>query len=220
MKKEKTSVLLPTAYLPPISYFVALLNCDYILIEQYETYPKQTYRNRCEILTANEKLSLSIPVTKPDGNKTLTRDVDIFYGGQWQLNHWRAIKSAYLSSPYFIYYQDDFEIFYNEKHIHLLEFNTFLLKTLMRIIGLEKDINLTNEYVHQPDGIIDLRTVISPKKPVKEFLFTPYTQVFSDRHSFNANLSIIDLLFNIGPDSLGYLTDLNVNIYWPDSLIP
>ncbi len=210
MNKEKTSAILSVAYLPPISYFYALLNYDQIFVEQYETYPKQTFRNRCQILSANGNLALTIPVNKPDGNHTKTRDVNIFNGERWQLNHWRAIKSVYLSSPFFLYFKDEIKDFYFQDQNNLLDFNLEIIKILMRIIGIVKDINLTQDYHHKPEDMVDLRNSINSKKPLKTELFSPYTQVFSDRQDFQANLSIIDLLFNLGPDTINYLANLDL----------
>jgi hypothetical protein len=205
-----TSVLLPTAYLPPVSYFYTLMKYDNVFIEQYETYPKQTFRNRCEILSANGKLSLIIPVKKPDGNATKTKDISIFNWERWQLNHWRAIESAYLSSPFFLYFKDDLEKFYSNKQMNLLDLNLQMLSTLMDITGIKKEIRLTQDYDHQPEEILDLRNSLNPKKHLNAKLFPPYQQVFSDRHPFQPNLSILDLLFNLGPDTYDYLATLDL----------
>jgi hypothetical protein len=187
-----------------------LFHFDEVLIEQFETYPKQSYRNRCEISTANGRLDLTVPVRKPHGNHTKTKDVEVFNESRWQLNHWRAIESAYLSSPFFLYYKDAYKAFYDQRFEDLMTLNMELMTATLKILGIEKTIFTTKGYEKQPQGVIDLRTFVHPKRPVREHLFPSYTQVFSDRHRFMPNLSIIDLLFNLGPESKDYLKTIEV----------
>jgi hypothetical protein len=211
MKADFTTTLLPVAYFPPVSYFNALLHFDKIVVEQHETYPKQTYRNRCKIMTANGKLSLTIPMNKPFGNSTKTNEVQIFYGEKWQLIHKRTIESAYLASPYYLYFKDELEIVFHQQHQKLLDLNMSILSTLMELIGIEKKIELNPAYVHHPVDMLDLRQVIHPKKPFDGKFFPAYTQVFSDRHGFQPDLSILDLLFNLGPETYPYLESMKID---------
>ncbi len=202
--------LFSTAYLPPVEYFVYLLKTDSIQIEKYENYIKQTYRNRCYIYGANGKQALSIPVNKPFGDKTLIKDIRISYLQRWQSIHWRSIEAAYNSSPYFLYYKDELFRFYDEKIELLLEFNSELIKTLMRLIGLSKDMCVTSSFKDTPLQMTDLRNIVSPKVvDIKDF--PQYTQVFSNKFGFLSNLSIIDLLFNEGPSTLDYLSKCEIS---------
>lgn len=202
------TVLLSTAYLPPIDYFYYLLKSENVLIEQFETYPKQTYRNRCEILTGNGKLSLSIPVKRINGNHTLSKDIALFEEEKWQLKHWRAIHAAYSASPYFLFYADELEVFFSGHYEKLLDFNLALTKSLCKLIGFQPKINLTASFEKDVPHLTELRNAFSPKHPSAFKHFPPFTQVFSDRHPFHPNLSIIDLLFNLGPETLEYLSKL------------
>jgi hypothetical protein len=204
------SVLLSTAYLPPIEYVIQCLRFQKILIEQFETYQKQTYRNRCTIATANGLLQLSVPIKKPNGNHTITRDIEIDYSSRWDQIHWRAITSAYTHSPYFMYYSDSLESIYKNPPKLLLEFNTELLKIVFRLLKADIDLSYTSVYAVAPDMISDLRQAIHPKHaisyPGKPLAFAEYIQTFNNKYSFIPNLSIIDLLFNEGPEALDYLT--------------
>jgi len=197
--------LLSIAYLPPAEYFHYLMKADTIYIEQYETYPKQTFRNRCIVYSEKGAMPLSIPVTKHEGNHTKTKDVLILNREKWYLNHRRAIEAAYLASPYFLYYRDELELFFTGRHDNLLRFNLSLLDTICKLIGMKPSVELTQRFVKEPADITDLRYMISPKKPALLKHFPEYIQVFQDRHGFIPNLSIIDLLFNLGPDTMDYL---------------
>lgn len=203
------SALLATAYLPPIEYIIQCFRFQYILIEQFETYPKQTYRNRCVIATANGLLHLSIPIKKPNGNHTITRDVEIDFTSRWNQVHWRAISSAYTHSPYYMHYCDAFETLFNDPPKQLLEFNTELLKIVFRFLKTDIDLDFTKAYDFNPEGMPDFRQVIHPKHiisyPEKPSTFIEYTQTFSNKYNFIPNLSIIDLIFNEGPGALDFL---------------
>ena len=205
VEKQTTSAILPLAYLPSVSWFYFLLNTEKAVIEQFETYPKQTYRNRCTILSGNGTLDLTIPVSKPNGNKTLTKNVKIFRDNRWQRNHWRAICSAYLNSPYFEYYRDELEVFYKNEKFSLLQLNLELISVITELIGIEKKVSLTQTFYHSPKNVLDLRISLNPKKNTKELFFPEYIQVFSSRFNFSPDLSILDVLFNLGPDTLSYL---------------
>jgi hypothetical protein len=207
MDKELLTFL-PTAYLPPIQWFVYFLAADKIFIEQHETYPKQTYRNRCEIATANGKLALTIPVIKTNGNHTKTRDIAISDHQNWQALHWRALVAAYANSPYFLYFQDDFEPFFRKKYTNLLHFNLELLKMLLRIMEIDKSTELTADFEKTPAGSVDLRNEITPKKPFTHFPLPKYYQVFEERNGFLPGLSIVDLLFNMGTETVDILQNL------------
>lgn len=198
--------LLSTAYLPPINYFQIIVNTDLIVVEQFETYPKQTYRNRCYIYGPNGKQLLSIPVTKPNGNHTQTKDIIIDNKSNWQQQHWRSITTAYNNTPYFEYFADALSIYFNEPFENLLTFNTALTNTLCKLIGIEKQIEFTTVFFKDNDAIKDYRNTIHPKEQ-QLFNTTRYFQSFEDKHSFIPNLSIIDLLFNIGPNTYGYLKE-------------
>ena len=204
---KQTPILLSTAYLPPLTYFVKIINCNNIVIEHFETYPKQTYRNRCEIYSANGMLSLTIPVIKPNGNHTLTKDIEISNVNNWQKIHWRAIESAYSSSPFFMYYRDLFYPFYEKKYKYLLDFNNSLLELILKILKIAVNINTTLKFEKQPNDTKDMRNAIHPKKATDAYFeqMPFYTQVFHDKYGFLSNLSIIDLLFNEGNFTKDYL---------------
>ncbi len=197
-------VLFSSAYFPPVSYMQALVRADEVMIECQETYPKQTYRNRCYIYSANGKLPLIVPVIKPNGNQTKTKDILISYEEPWQKNHARALESAYNASPYFLYYRDDIEDILFSHHELLLDLNLDILRKIFELLGIEKKINLNTRFEKKPEGI-DLRNHFSPKKE-ERISFGEYFQVFSTKHGFISNLSILDLLFNLGPESHNYLT--------------
>ena len=198
-------LILPACYLPPVSYFSVLhTSPDPVQLEQYEHYPKQTYRNRASIYSANGKLDLNVPVQHGSKNHTPMKDVRISYEADWQRLHWSSLQTAYRSSAYFEYYEDDFAPFYQQPFEWLFDFNEAQLELLLRLLKIEKKVGVTAGYREDYPAATDFRAVIHPKrKPLKGG--KPYYQVFEARHGFIADLSIIDLLFNHGPQSKGYL---------------
>jgi hypothetical protein len=198
------TVLLSTSYFPPISYMAILAKHKDIIIEQMETYPKQTYRNRCEIMTSSGKLDLIVPVSKPSGNHTITKYVEISYREAWKQHHWKSIRTAYRSSPYFNYYADLIHPLFITKDKYLIELNFKVLTLLNKIIGINTTFSFTEDYIKDNEGIMDLRMKMKPGKMVVSDL-KEYPQVFSHKSGFIKDLSVLDLIFNIGPESKGYL---------------
>ena len=198
------TTLLCSAYLPPISFFTAINSGGDVLIEQYDNYCKQTYRNRCRIATASGIQTLTIPVVKSTTPKQLMKDVRISDHGEWRRQHWNALESAYMNSPFFMYYQDDFHPFYEKKYEFLLDFNTELTLRIMELAGIYRPIKLTESYTRKSDDILDLRDLIDPGKNDPEKT-KEYWQVFKQKHGFIGNMSAIDLLFNMGPEFPLYL---------------
>jgi hypothetical protein len=201
---EKSPVLLSTAYFPPVSYISGILTASSLVLEKHEYFIKQTYRNRCTLLGANGPVHLVIPVEKGRSGKKPVRDIRIFNTLPWQRNHWRTIFSAYNSSPFFEFYKDDIRPFYENKFTFLLDFNHALLKWVLEILEIPGEISYTETYCKRPVGISDLRSAVIPG-PHPEGTFVPYTQVFSNKYGFTPNLSILDLLFNKGPESMRIL---------------
>ncbi len=201
-------ILLSTAYLPPISWMASAIQSESISIEIHETYPKQTYRNRCNIATASGIIALTVPVKKTNGNHTKTADILIDYSTNWQQLHWRSVVTAYNKSPYFLYYRDLLEPIFAKKHQSLVELNHELISLLFTILGCNsKKLVYTGEYFHQVE-MADLRNTFHPKlnradhNPVE---MPRYIQVFEEKLGFIPDLSMIDLLFNLGPEALDYL---------------
>jgi hypothetical protein len=195
-------MLLSTAYLPPISYFRKLAMSETVFIEKHEHFVKQTYRNRCTIYGANGVQSLSIPLVNTH-EKTLITQKRIAYKENWQNQHWRSIESAYRGSPYFIYYEDALKQFYEKRYEFLFEYNTEILQTILKLLKLSTRIEFTKEYLTNIDN--DYRNLINPKTVGHREDFPTYTQVFSQKHGFKPDLSIIDLIFNLGPEATQYL---------------
>jgi len=196
-------ILLSTAYFPPAGYFALIKNSDRIIIEQEENYPRQTYRNRCRILSSGGIMDLSVPVTKEGRTKIHTRDVKIDYSKRWQQVHLRALISAYNRSPYFQYYFEYFEPILLKNHRYLLDLNNELLLKCMEIVNIKKIVSLTASFVPVSDAENDYRYRIRPGTepliPAKQ-----YIQVFGN-NSFVPGLSILDLIFNTGPEASDYL---------------
>ena len=200
-------LLLSSAYLPPISFFTAMLESGgEVFIEQFDSYHKQTFRNRALIATSSGVQSLTIPVVKSEGGKMLMKDVRISDHGEWRHLHWNALETAYMNSPFFIYYQDDLRPFYEKRYEFLLDFNMELTGTIADLIGFKPEFKLTEQYVTDVDGITDLRGAVKadaiPMPEVK-----PYYQVFARKNGFLKGMSIVDLLFNMGPESILVLKD-------------
>lgn len=190
-----STVLFSTAYLPNVHYLSQVINCENIIIEKHEHFVKQTYRNRCDIVTANGKLSLSIPLIK-QADKELISDKKISYAEDWQKQHWRTIVSAYKNSPYFEFFEDEFKPFYETQFEFLFDYNTQLLQTILHILRIKKQIEFTQSFEFNPTQIIDFRSLSEIEKT--EVVVKPYYQVFSDKLGFTPNVSCLDALFNIG----------------------
>jgi len=201
----ESGVVLPMCYLPPVEYFVELNKYKpNILIEREEHFPKQTYRNRTNIYSPDGVLALTVPVMKGSKNHTKIKDVKISYDFKWQRLHWMGLQACYRRSAYFEYYEDDLAPFYEDKHEFLFDYNEQYLQLLLKLLKIKAAITYTETYEAAYPALIDLREVISPKRePV--FVQKPYFQVFEENHGFIKNLSIVDLLFNQGPQALNYL---------------
>ena len=200
-------ILLSSAYLAPIQFYTKLLRCGAgtVYIEGCDNYTKQTYRNRCVIADANGPLALTIPTEKTAEGKCLMRDIRISDHGNWRHRHWNALEAAYRHTPFFQYSEDDFRPFYERKIPFLYDFNMQLTQLICGLIGLDALLKPTDEYRNNPDGMADFRSLITPKtswEEDKEFRPMEYYQVFKEKHGFIPNLSIADLLFNMGPESI------------------
>ena len=209
------NVLLVTSYWPNLHYFFYVLNASIINIEQFDNYSKQSYRNRTQILSANGILNLSIPIKKNKSEKVLN-SIEISYKEDWQKNHWRAITSAYKNSPYFDFFEEDLKVFYSNKYNLLIDYNIDQLKFIIKVLKQKKNIQLTKQYESNPESVIDLRTIIHPKqsylsdKLVANKLDQSYYQTFENKISFTPNLSILDLLFNKGLQTIDYLKSIDL----------
>lgn len=223
MRKENSmTALLSSTYFGPVQWYQKLNRYGTAMIERHENFVKQTYRNRCVIAAANGTQVLTVPVERPEGtplSKSLIKDIRISDHGNWRHIHWNALKSAYGESPFFEYYADDLLPFFTRKWTFLYDFNMEICRTMCSLLDITPDIRPTGEYLAAtgngaadgsktlPDGTDDFRMAISPKHPIPDGTFSPrpYYQVYAAKTGFLPNLSILDLLFNMGNESVLYL---------------
>ncbi len=223
--------LLSTTYFGPVQWYQKLYRSEHVLLEQHESFIKQTYRNRCVIATANGTQTLSVPVEhgttlniqqtsvcggsliKPGlrvcrHRRQTIRDIRISNHGNWRHLHWNALLAAYGESPFFDYYIDDLRPFFERSWDFLFDLNLEITHKMCELLDIQPQISLTKEYNKAPlHGVRDYRDVIRPKHPLQDddFQPRPYYQVFRHRHGFLPNMSILDLLFNMGNEAILYL---------------
>lgn len=198
------NILVSSAYLPPVEYFSLISHSDEILIEKEENYLKQSYRNRCYILSAHGPQILSVPVYLGSLHKTPTKDIRIDYSKRWQQVHLGAFTASYNSSPYFEFYFDSFDKIISQNHVFLLDLNMELTRAVLNILKVNNTISYTTEFKPIDSMENDFRYKIAPKKE-SHFQVKKYIQVFNNVNGFTPGLTILDLIFNIGPDSFNYL---------------
>lgn len=218
------AVLLSTTYFGPVQWYQKLNRFDVVAIERMDSFIKQTYRNRCVIAAPNGPQALTIPVSH-DTDKPLTRDIRISDHGNWRRLHWNALQTAYGESPFFEYYADDLRPFFEQRWEFLYDYNMEITLTLCQLLDIHPRIATTEQYTAPqipispqrnpissaadapPSLLADYRDAIRPKHPLPDPDFTPkpYYQVYVSRHGFLPNLSILDLLFNEGNESIFWL---------------
>lgn len=196
--------LLSTAYLPPIEYFSIIANASGVLIEKEENYLKQTYRNRCYILSADGPQLLSVPVLQGSFHKTALKDIKIDYSKRWQQVHLRAIVSSYKASPYFEFYFESLEKIIASDTSYLIDLNLKLVEAILMMLKKDILLSYTDKFEAATGKSTDYRYRINPKLP-SDYTVKKYLQVFECPEKFSHRLSIIDLLFNMGPESFNYL---------------
>jgi hypothetical protein len=197
-------ILISTAYLPPVEYFSLILGAEEVLIEREENYLKQTYRNRCYLLSANGIQSLSVPVYLGSFHKTAVKDIRIDYSKRWQQVHLRAINTSYRSSPFFEFYFEEIEKCIMKNQQFLIDLNTGLTEAILKILRIERSICYTSSFIRAGEVDYDFRYSITPKIQ-SDFVIKEYTRVFNNSSGFVTGMSIIDLIFNMGPESVYYL---------------
>ena len=200
-------MIFATAYFPPIEFFRHAIGSNKITIEACENFTKQTYRNRCAIYAANGKLDLSVALQKCRRNHLPLKEVKISYDVPWHKVHAKAITSAYNKSPFFMYYQPELDVFFNKEYIWLFDFNMEIMQVCFKLLKCSPEIVVSETYVAEYIGEDDFRESIHPKHS-SDINFPKYTQVFDYKFGFIPNLSIMDLLFNRGPDALQYLKSI------------
>jgi len=199
-------ILIHPNYFPNIHQFTQIIKANNILFEVSDNYQKQTFRNRTYIYGANGKLGLFIPVIHTHKYRELFKDVKISYDSNWMDLHLKSLQSAYRSSPYFEYFEDDFIKLYSEKEKFLADFNIKCIRLISNLLDLDLDYKISNEYVEKTNDIIDLRDLSNARKEKK--IDTPkYIQVFESKHGYINNLSIIDLIFSEGPNSVSLIVN-------------
>ena len=198
--------MLSTTYFGPVQWYQKLHRAELVTIEQWESFQKQTYRNRCLIVTTNGVQALTVPVEK---SAEYVKDIRISDHGNWRHLHWNALQSAYGESPFFEYYQDDIRPFYEKRWTFLLDFNEAIRQKMCELIDIQPNVTYSTTYVAEANtaDVADFRAVIHPKHPAQDDDFNPktYYQVYQMKHGFLSNLSVLDLLFNMGPESIFYL---------------
>ena len=198
--------IFPLFYLPPVSYFSALNSVNFeFTLEKEEHFPKQTNRNRTRIYSPNGPLDLFLPVIKGSKYHTKMKDVKISYDFKWQRLHWLSLESCYRNSPYFEYYEDELVPFYQKKYGFLFDYNLDLLQWVFKQLKKAPELQFTTEYIKNIPPEMDYRSKLHFKSPDLLFPIKQYSQVFEDRAGFLPNMSIVDLLFNQGPQAKNYL---------------
>ena len=197
-------ITLPISYLGPIKYYSLLLNNDKYIIESYENYVKQTIRNRCNILSANGLLKLTIPKERSQSYKQIIKDIKICYKQPWQNNHWNSIKSSYNSSPFFEFFEEELKSLLFRKEKYLFDFNINLHKFILKELELKSSFKISSKYMEN-NLDLDYRN-----DDFKLNYQNKYDQVFDSKFNFISNLSIIDLLFNLGPQARFYLEEIKL----------
>jgi len=203
-------ILIHPTYFPNVAHFVAIAKAKSITFEVDDNFLKQTYRNRTYIYASNGKLLLNIPVIHTQKNRQKYRDVKISQETNWKDLHWKSLLSAYRTSPFFEYYEDDLNPLFTTKTNYILDFNLKCFETICECLQLETNYSKTTEYQKTVDDKFDFRLLVNAK--TEEPKFEPYKQVFDSKHGFLNNLSILDLLFNEGPNALNYLESQDINI--------
>ena len=205
-------VLLSTTYFGPVQWYQKLHRAEHVLIEQWESFQKQTYRNRCLIATTQGIQALTVPIERTVNCQlstvNLIKDLRISDHGNWRHLHWNALMSAYGESPFFDYYLDDIRPFFEQRWDFLLDFNEAIRVKMCELIDIQPSVSLTEKFtVYSLQFTDDYRSAINPKHPAADpdFEAKPYYQVYQQKHGFLPNLSILDLLFNMGPESIFYL---------------
>ncbi len=194
-------MVLPCCYLAPVSHYRAYYRADEVRLEVCDHFVKQTLRNRCWIDSPQGALALTVPVVKTEG-KTLMRDVRISDHGNWRHQHWMALESSYRQSPFFEYYADDFAPFYEKKWDFLADFNEDLMALVASLLDIKKPVTRTAD---PPQPFLKGRGGEIKPLPSGGGLVEAYYQVFASRHGFLTDLSIVDLLFNQGPEGVLWL---------------
>lgn len=205
----KPPILLAITYFGPIQYYAKWVSDHPIFLEARENYPKQTFRNRCIIASANGRLNLTVPVVREERIKIPIREVRIDYSSPWQKNHLRALESAYRKSPFFDFYIDDLLPFFRKRPVFLFDLDLEILHALFAILKISNEIRLTREYLAGSNNPLDFRGSISPGNKQSDPTFSPplYSQNFSEKCGFLENLSILDLLFQTGPEAADLLRE-------------
>lgn len=197
-------ILLHPSYFPSIAQCVAMVRAKNVIFEVCDNYQKQTYRNRMTLYGPQGKIPLTVPVIYSQKNRQLYQDIMISNDENWQDLHWKSIQSAYNSSPFFEFYEHELLHLFQEEATHLMAFNLKCLEAILECLQLPLKFQKTSQFERAPAFMTDYRYLINQRKE-SEHLFQPYVQVFDDKHGFISNLSILDLIFNEGPNALLYL---------------
>ena len=194
-------MVVESQYFPCVNYIAALLKSDVCEIEQWETFRKMSFRNRCIIVGSNGLINLTVPVEGGRNNKQLMKDVRISYSENWQAQHWKAIVSSYAKAPFYEYYQHSIEQLIKKQHTFLLDKNMEIIFWVKKVLKVQLEIGLTTEYEQVlSTGKLDYRNEWLPNNYCNKENGIYYNQVFEEKLGFQKNVSILDFLFCVGPN--------------------